>query len=258
MEENKLYVTRISLKDNISSKEFETYPLNINALRFFEALRISSPVTIFFGENGCGKSTLIEAIADIFDVPTAGGNRNMGAFVDTNLVKGKENAPLSKYLYVAKSHLRPNNTYFFRAESFHELSTLIDEDSRRDGSNAYLNTENYCSKDLLEQSHGQSFIDLIEHQFRRPGLYILDEPESALSPSSQLKLLKLIHKLSKEGSQFIIATHSPILLGYKYATLVNLDDGMRIMDYKDTKIYRIYNEFMKDPDEYQEYLFEGE
>lgn len=251
---NELFVTRISLKDDIEPKLFESFPLNVAALKYFVSLKLSKPVTIFYGENGCGKSTLIEALADLLDVPTSGGNKNMTAFVNTNLVKGKEAAPLSKYLLVAKSYKRPTNTYFFRAESFHELSAIIEEDSKR--ADNYLNVNNYRSRGLFEQSHGESFIDLIEHQFQEGGLYILDEPESALSPSSQLKLLKLIHKLSKEGSQIIMATHSPILLGYKNATIVNLDNGMRFIDYKDTKIYRIYHDFMKDPAGYQNYLYE--
>ena len=253
-----LFLKSILLKDEIEPKLFESYPLNISALRFFVSIKLTSPVTILCGENGCGKSTLIEAIADLLEMPVSGGNKNMEAFINSNMVKGNESAPLSKYLYVGKGPIKPSRCYFFRAESFHEISTLIDEDSRKDGYERYLNTDNYRSKDLLGQSHGESFIDLIEHQFKENGLYILDEPESALSPSNQLRLLKLIHKLSNDGCQFIMATHSPILLGYKGATIVNLDDGMRIVDYKDTKIYKVYSEFLKDSDSYQEKLFEEE
>ncbi len=252
---DELFLTRISLKEDIAPQLFDNFPLNIAALKMFVSIKISNPVTIFYGENGCGKSTLIEALADQLGMPTSGGNKNMGAFVQTNLVKGNESAPLSEYLVVSKSYRRPSNMYFFRAESFHEISALIDEDAKRGGYDKYLNTDNYSSKDLLGQSHGESFIDLIEHQFKENGLYILDEPESALSPTNQLRLLKLIHKLSKEGSQFIIATHSPILLGYKNAVIVNLDDGMKYIDYKDTKIYKLYSSFMKDNIEFQNVLF---
>lgn len=252
---DKLFLNRISLKEDIAPQLFDSFPLNISALKMFVFIKITKPVTIFYGENGCGKSTLIEAIADKLGMPTSGGNKNMGAFVQTNLVKGNENAPLSEYLVLSKSYLRPTNMYFFRAESFHEISALIDEDAKRHGAYRYLNSENYSSKDLLRQSHGESFIDLIEHQFREGGLYILDEPESALSPSNQLRLLKLIHKLAKEGSQFIIATHSPILLGYKNAVIVNLDYGMKFIDYKDTKIYKLYSSFMEDNIKFQNILF---
>lgn len=250
-----LFLTRISLKEDIAPQLFDNFPLNIAALRMFVSIKITNPVTIFQGENGCGKSTLIEALADQLGMPTSGGNKNMEAFVQTNLLKGNETAPLSEYLLVAKSYRRPSNMYFFRAESFHEISTLIDEDSKRCGDNKYLNSDNYRSKDLLGQSHGESFIDLIEHQFVGNGLYILDEPESALSPSNQLRLLKIIHKLTKDGSQFIIATHSPILLGYKDAAIVNLDYGMRFIDYKDTKLYKLYKSFMDDNIKFQEELF---
>ena len=238
---------------------FEHYPLNIPALRLFVAIKIRTPVTILYGENGCGKSTIIEAVADQLGVPTAGGNKNMGAFIDENLTKGKEIAPLSDYLLVSKGIFRkPSQIYFFRAESFHEISALIDEDSKKSYDDSYLNTSSYCSKDLLSQSHGESFIDLIEHQFGPNGLFILDEPESALSPKNQIKLLKIINDLCNRGSQFIIATHSPILLGYKDATIVNLDDGMKIVKYKDTSIYRLYKAFLDNNIGYQEELFSDE
>lgn len=255
---NELFLKTISLKNDIDFKAFDNFPLNICALRFFERLNIKSPVLILNGENGCGKSTLIEAIASLLDLPTSGGNKNMGAFVNSRILYNEE-APLSKYLLLGKSFKRPKTSYFFRAESFYELAKGIERDSRvEDPRDAFLRTSNYTDRGLLNESHGESFMDLIEHQFQEYGLFILDEPESALSPENQFKLLYLIDKLAKEGSQFIIATHSPILLSYRDAQLINLDDGMKEIKFTDTKIYKMYSAFMKDPDKYQMLLFDEE
>lgn len=250
MFENNLFVKRISLKDDIETEAFNHYPLNINALRRFVAINITSPVTIFNGENGCGKSTLIEALADILGIPVNGGNKNLSVFMDNSPAYAPEKAELSNYLTVTHHYLKPQRTFFFRAESFHEFSYILDH---IDGIPKY----NYQSFPLLLQSHGESFMDLIERQFVPDSLYLLDEPESALSPQNQLKLLCIIDELVKEGTQFIIATHSPIILGYRDAKIVNLDDGMRYIDYEHTNIYRLYHKFINEPGKYQEELFDN-
>lgn len=253
-----LFISQISLKEEIEPSEFDSYPLNISALNFFISLKLTHNVTIFNGENGCGKSTIIEALADLIGLPVTGGNHYMGAFIETNQTLGKENASLAKYLRIGKGYKKPRHMYFFRAESFHELSAMIDEDAKKGGYDSFLSTSNYTDDELLGQSHGESFMDLLQHQMKPNGLYILDEPESALSPQNQLKLLCLINQLEKNGSQFIIATHSPILLGYRNAQIINLDNGMRVISYKDTNIYNLYKRFINDPYSYQDMLFDND
>lgn len=251
MFENDLFIQKIGLQEDIAPSKFDSYPLNINALRGFVSMKITSPVLIFNGENGCGKSTIIEALATNLGIPVNGGSSNLSAIIDSAVTINQEESKLAPYLYVSKSYKKPYRTFFFRAESFHEISSVLDKDE-------WIIKSNYSSKKLLGQSHGESFMDLIEHQFIGNSLYILDEPESALSPQNQLKLLCIIDNLVKKGTQFIIATHSPIILGYKNAKIVNLDDGMRYIDYKETNIYHLYKRFIDDPISFQNMLFDGE
>lgn len=244
-----LFIKSISLKEDIKPQAFDNYPLNINALRFFQKLNITKPVLIFNGENGCGKSTLIEAIADFLGIPINGGSTNLSCIVENSILTENHHSVLANYILVGKSFNKPYRNFFFRAESFHEIASMVDNDN-------YIEKSNYSSKKLLKQSHGESFMDLIEHQFINNSLYILDEPESALSPENQIKLLCIINYLSKNGSQFIIATHSPILLAYRDAQLINLDGGMKSINYKETNVYNLYRRFLNDPDSYQKSLFE--
>lgn len=246
-----LFIRSIRLSEYIDSKLFEEFPLNINALRFFVSLRFTSPVTIFNGENGCGKSTLIEAIAANLGIPIMGGNSNLSGILD-GYDRGEESeSELAKYLLCDKGFKKPYRTFFFRAESFYKLADILSHDG-------WINSSNYSNKDLLEQSHGESFMDFMEHQLTKNSLYILDEPEAALSPQNQLKLMVLIDQLTKQGSQFIIATHSPFILGYREAKIINLDDGMKEMDFKQTKIYNLYRHFLENPEGYQKELFDEE
>jgi len=241
-----LFIRKIALKDDIKPSLFDSYPLNISALNFFVSITLKKPVTIFNGENGCGKSTIIEALADSFNLSIAGGNNNMYLMMEQNR---KEQKPLlSDYLWIDKGFKRPRRAFFFRAESFYDVASAIDDSDKHPEEGTGLIKSNYLSKDLLKQSHGQSFIDIIEHQLIDDNLYLMDEPEAALSPSNQIKLLKLINKYSKRGCQFIIATHSPLLLGCKDASIVNLDDGMKNIRYKDTKVYKLYKDFMDNPE----------
>lgn len=243
-----LFIRSIILKDNIKPQEFDKYPLNIKALKLFVSLRFTTPVTIFNGENGCGKSTIIEAIASNLRIPVWGGNNyHIGVF--ENYDNGEENeSELEKYLLVDKGFNRPYRTFFFRGESFYKIADIIARDK----------SLGFASKRLLKMSHGESFMNFLNSQICENSLYILDEPEAALSPINQLKLMTLIDKYSKKGSQFIIVSHSPFILGYSDAKLINLDGGMKEIKFKQTKIYNIYKSFLDNPKEYQEKFFEEE
>ena len=241
--DNSLFVKRIKIKDKIDPKLFDKYPLNINAIRFLDSFTFRSPVTIFQGENGCGKSTLIEAIATSLGIPIMGGSSNLSGIFDNYNLNEESDSILKDYIIVEKGTKKPYRTFFFRAESFYKIADILSHDS-------WIESDNYSTKDLLEQSHGESYMDFMSQQIIRNSLYILDEPESALSPTNQLNLLRIIDKFSKDGTQFIIATHSPFILAYPKAQIINLDNGMNEITFKQTKIYRLYRSFLDDPDLY--------
>ena len=149
MDNSFLFIRDIKLREDIEPQKFDSFPLNINALRFFVSLRFTTPVTIFNGENGCGKSTLIEAIAANLDIPIMGGNKNLSGILD-NYDRGEEaNSELAQFIVCGKGYSKPYRTFFFRAESFYKLADILMHDG-------WINSDNYSSKDLLEQSHGES------------------------------------------------------------------------------------------------------
>lgn len=254
-----LFIRSIRLKDDIEPKAFESFPLNIDALRYFVSLRFTTPVTIFNGENGCGKSTLIEALASLLDMPIMGGNNNLRGIFENYDIGEEKSSELANYLLCDKGFKRPSYSFFFRAESFYKIADIIVHDSKRSmerGDGPTINKYAYGDKDLLLQSHGESFMDFMQHQLSKNGLFILDEPEAALSPQNQLKLMAIIDHYAKQGSQFIIATHSPFILGYREARIINLDDGMHEIDFKQTKIYNLYRHFLDNPEDYQKKMFD--
>lgn len=231
----------------------DSYLWTVPAIRYIMdkgRLPVTAAVTVLVGENGTGKSTLLEAIAVASGFNPEGGTRNFS--FSTN----DTHSELYRSIRISKRRT-PRDGYFLRAETFYNSATYIDEiyaSERRFG----LDTP-YGNVSLHDQSHGESFISLISGRFRGDGLYILDEPESALSPMRQMELLVMIRELEKEGAQFIIATHSPILMAYPGAQVLQLSrDGITETDYRETEHFRLTRDFLNNPELMLRYLFEEE
>lgn len=244
---NNLIVKKITIdRDKIDN--FDEYPFNIEIVKKFKELNFKAPVTFFVGENGVGKSTFIEALAVALGLPAEGGTQNFR--YNTKYTTSN----LSDYLKVSKFY-KPKTKFFLRAESFYNFSTEL---QRVVEENGYYSLYEVYGGNLHNCSHGESFLKLIQNKFTDHGLYILDEPEAALSPQRQLSLLCLIDRLVKEGSQFIIATHSPILISYREGIILDLNNNFKEIDYKDTDIYSLYKMYLEDPDVMQHKLFDEE
>lgn len=239
------YIRSVSLRPD-SVPRFDTYPFNIPAVRHLGILKLDPRVTFFVGENGSGKSTLIEAIAVAAGFNAEGGSKNFRF-----ATRGSHSA-LHEVLQVARGPYRETDGFFLRAESLYNVATNIDNLEEEQAGLVAA----YGGRSLHEQSHGESFIALVGHRFLGNGLYILDEPEAALSPSRQLTLLALIDVLArKRNSQLLIATHSPILMAYPYATIYRLDsDGPRKVSYEDTEHFQVTLTFLTGRDAYLEHL----
>ena len=243
--DSNLIVKKISLdRDNI--KDFNIYPFNIDVVKNFDELEFKSPVTFFVGENGVGKSTFIESIAVSLGLPAEGGTENF-RYNTKNTTSN-----LSDYLTVS-TYNKPKLKFFLRAESFYNFSSEVQRLVEEDG---FYSLYKSYGGNLHECSHGESFLKLVQNKFRDHGLYILDEPEAALSPQRQLSLLCLIDDLVKQGSQFIIATHSPILISYRNGVILDLDNNFKEIDYKDTDIYNLYKMYLDDSEGMQKKLFD--
>ena len=201
-----------------------SYLREIEALHDLKSLEFTSPITFFVGENGSGKSTLLEAIAIAAGFNPEGGSRNY------HFSTFDSHSELCEAIRLVRSCNRPGWGYFLRAESFYNVATKEMD---------YADKE-HPSQKYHEKSHGESFLTLAQNQFRPHGLYLLDEPEAALSPQRQLTLLINIHECAKAGAQFFIVTHSPILLGMPEAEILTFDEGkLHSCDYEETSSYQI-------------------
>lgn len=228
---------------------FDEYPFNIPAIRHLGQLEFDQPVTFLVGENGSGKSTLLEAIAVAWGLNPEGGSRN---FVFSTR---QSHSDLHRYLRLGRGVHRAGDAFFLRAESYFNLATQIEKlDEDPFGGPPII--DSYGKKSLHEQSHGESFIALVKHRFNGSGFYVLDEPEAALSPSRLLSLMTLMHELVADGAQFLIATHSPILMAYPLATIFLMaPDGPREVSYRATEHYAVTKRFLNDPEGMLEKLF---
>ncbi|WP_382161832.1 AAA family ATPase [Hydrogenophaga sp. ANAO-22] len=234
------FLQRMSLRrDTIDS--FERYPFNLPAVRTFDRLDFHPKVTFFIGENGSGKSTLLEAIAVALGFNAEGGSKNF------RFSTRRSHSVLHEHLRIAKGFKRPRTGFFLRAESFFNVATEIEQLDAEPGLGAPV-IQSYGGHSLHEQSHGESFLTLLMERFHGQGLYILDEPEAALSPQRQLAVLARIHDLVNEGSQFVIATHSPLLMAYPDACIYQCGaDGVAPVAYDDTEHVRVTRDFLADP-----------
>lgn len=245
MKNTNLIIKRISI-ENDKIENHDVYPFNIDVVRNFKDIIITSPVTFLIGENGAGKSTIIEAIAVALGLPAEGGTENF-MYETKNTI-----SPLSSYIRISQ-YSHPKMKFFLRAESFYNFSTEVERLKEEDG---FVTLYNSYGGNLHECSHGESFIKLVKNRFTDHGLYILDEPEAALSPQGQLTLLCLIDKLVKEGSQFIIATHSPILLSYRDGKILDLNHDFKEIKYEETENYLLYKMYLENPIGMQKQLFD--
>ena len=212
-------------------------------------LMLDTPVTFLVGENGSGKSTLLEAIAVSCGFNAEGGTRN---FTFSTRATHSE---LGEYITVAKRRY-PRDGFFLRAESFYNVATNIDEMDEEPSFSPRL-IDSYGGVSLHSQSHGESFLALVQNRFGGEGLYLLDEPEAALSPTRQLTLLGEMYQLVERDSQVIIATHSPILMAYPGARIYELsENGIASVEYRETEHYQLTRRFLENPERMLRYLLE--
>lgn len=209
--------------------EPNSYIRTIESLRDVEKIEFQSPVSLFVGENGTGKSTLLEAIAVAHGFNPEGGTKN---YVFSTYDSHSE---LCDAIRIAKGYRKEKWGYFLRAESFYNVATQEEK---------YADIA-HPSMQYHKKSHGESFLDLAQDNIKSNGLYLLDEPEAALSPQRQLTLLTQIYKCANDGAQFIIATHSPILLGIPNAQIFCFDNGkIHTCTCEETDSYKITEMFI--------------
>lgn len=218
------------------------YPFAIPAVRHLDELALHPAVTFLVGENGSGKSTLIEAIAVAVGLNAEGGTRNF------RFSTRASESDLHRWLRPIRNPQRPSCDFFLRAETFYNVATEGEA----------LGMFDY-KRNVHGASHGEAFLWLLGERFEDGGLYILDEPEAALSPQRQLAALRRVHDLVRGGSQFIIATHAPILMAYPNATIYLLDDtGIRRIAFEDTEHFTVTRDFMLNRDLFLHHLLEDE
>lgn len=243
------YVGAVRFRGELEKTSYLNALPVVQYLQNHDKLELSTPVTFFVGENGTGKSTLLEAIAVAAGFNAEGGSRNF------NFATQQTHSELYKHIVLSK-YGTPKDGFFLRAESFYNVATNIDEIDREPSFGPKL-IDSYGGVSLHHQSHGESFLSVVLNRFGGNGLYILDEPEAALSPMRLLTLLAAICQLVERNSQFIISTHSPILMACPSAQIYQLgENGIEKIAYKQTEHYQFTRRFLEDPERILQYLLE--
>lgn len=241
------FLRSIELKRN-NIESFSRYPYCLPVIKNLTSLEFHPKVTFIVGENGTGKSTILEAIATAFGFNPEGGTINF------NFTSMDTHSELYNNIKLIKGVKKPENGFFLRAESFYNLATNIDELDRVIPGLI----SSYGGKSLHNQSHGESFFSVLMNRFGSKGLYILDEPEAALSPARQMAMISRIHKLVEEKSQFIIATHSPIIMAYPDSIIYEIKDNIEVREYEDTEHYQLMKSFINNTDKMIDILISDE
>jgi len=240
---SKPYLLHASIRPGVEV-DLESYPFSIPAVRDIASIDFHPNVTFFVGENGSGKSTVLEGIAVALGFGAEGGTKNVHFASSGSL------SALHDSLRLARGVPKPRDEYFLRAESFFNVASYMDE-------TGYL--KGYGGKSLHTQSHGESFMAVLLNKLRGNGMYLLDEPEAALSPSRQLAALSAIHQLVEDHSQFVIATHSPILLSYPNAKIIQFDrSGLTEIAFEDTEHFAVTRDFLNNYPRRLEQLFQDD
>ena len=231
----------------------DAYPFTVPSLGKLTSLKFPTPITFLVGENGSGKSTLLEGIARALDYSLEGGSSNM-KFPPTRQTATMDR--LGRALRLEWSRGRAATGFFLRAESMFHVANYLDEMSAED-----QRTFNaYGGRSLHDQSHGESFLATIQNRCDWPGVYLFDEPEAALSPQRQLTVLSELHAIVQQpGRQFLIASHSPILLAYPGATIYEFSaEGIKKVAYEETASYRVTRDFLASPERFLRHLLDLE
>lgn len=254
---DRMYIADVIFKGELSKR---SYLNEIPAVKYLienERISFTKNVTFFVGENGSGKSTLLEAIAVASGFNAEGGTKNFSfSSRDTH-------SELYEHITISRERFAKDG-FFLRAESLYNAASYIDEsDEAKTPAEFFLSgppiIDSYGGISLHKQSHGESFIAIVKNRFGGKGLYILDEPEAALSPMRLMELLVYIDKNVKDDSQFIIATHSPILMAYPDAEILEFSqEGIKSVDYKQTEHFKITKRFIENPEKMLRYLLENE
>src|SRR4051794_16242541 len=227
----------------LSARETGDYTDGLQALHGVETIDLDPRVTFFVGDNGSGKSTLVEALAGALKLNVEGGSRSYQLAWGTRGTHSR----LHRRIELEWASLPPRNSFFLRAESVFNLATVVEAKSRE--------MHNVFDRPLHEQSHGESFLDIALNRLAPNGLYLFDEPEAALSLRGQLALMRRMHELVEQDCQFVVATHSPILLGYPEAAIYELsDDGVRAIAYDEAPQVELTRAFLDDPDRFFRHL----
>lgn len=240
------YISAVKLTGELEDAYLAEIPA-IRHLRETGGLELEKPVAFFVGENGTGKSTLLEAIAVAYGFNPEGGTKNFRFSTEDS-----HSALWRSLTLVKRGYARDG--FFLRAESFYNVASNIDQMDREPSFSPPV-VDSYGGVSLHRHSHGESFLALVQNRFGGDGVYLLDEPEAALSPTRQLTLLGQMDVLVKRRSQFIVATHSPILMAYPGAQIFQFsEEGIHPAAYRETEHYQVTRRFLEDPERMLRYL----